>query len=98
MASEAMKRVSVEEGVASKMEAHHRARAGAREEARRDLQHKANEQVRFAASSALPTSHTVCTSMSAALTLVCHDCFGQGLEFRRCSKYPMIVPPVVDLA
>lgn len=38
-------RVSIEEGVAGKMEKHHRARAGQREEARQQLHQKAQAQV-----------------------------------------------------
>lgn len=42
------KRVSVEEGVAEKMSKHHKARAGAREDARKELLEKAQAQVAHA--------------------------------------------------
>lgn len=44
-ASEAARRVAIEEGVAEKMEKHHRSRAAQREQARADLAVKAKSQV-----------------------------------------------------
>lgn len=43
--SAAYKKVAIEASLAAKVEAHHRARAGDRQQARRDLREKANAQV-----------------------------------------------------
>lgn len=55
MISAAKKKVAIEASVASKMERHHRARATAQDQARRDLRNKANAQVSGRLPKRIPT-------------------------------------------